>query len=257
MLRACLTGLAAASLLSGTAIAREQTPDLPLNRPVRGALETSDKALASGERIDSYVFQVEEGQTYQIALSSDAFDTYLIVRGPGGLSEDNDDEAQGVLNSRVRFTAQASGEVQVGVTSVEAGETGAYEILLVSGEAAMQGAAPVDGANQSTLLSPGQPINAALEEGDRALENGEFIDGYAFHIKAGRSYEVTMTSTAIDAYLMLRGPEGFSEENDDEAEGVLNSRVRFTATTDGQVTVGATSATARETGAYQLSLTEN
>lgn len=256
MLRTCLSGLAIASLLSGTAMARQQVAELKLNQTLSGALAEGDEALKSGEKIDHFTFQVREGETYQVSMTSGAFDTYLIVRGPGDLSQDNDDEAQGALNSRVRFTAAASGEVKVGATSAEAAKTGAYEITVVSGDAAMTGPAPVDNANRPSLLVSGQPVDGVLEASDRPLPSGEFVDGYAFMATAGRTYEVTMTSSAVDSYLMVRNSDGLSLDNDDEAQGVLNAKVTFTAQANAQITVAATSAEPAKTGAYQVTMTE-
>lgn len=56
------------------------------------------------------------------------------MRGPGGLSEDNDDDpaARGGRDSRIRFTAPAAGEVEIGATSYEPGETGAYQLTLTA-----------------------------------------------------------------------------------------------------------------------------
>ena len=60
-------------------------------------------ALRTGEVNDLWILETEVGEAYRVTLESNAFDPYLLVLGPGGLSRDNDDAGDGTTNSAVRL----------------------------------------------------------------------------------------------------------------------------------------------------------
>ena len=63
-----------------------------------------------------------------------------------------------------------------------------------------------------------------------------------------------MTSTAVDSYLILAGPDGNKiGENDDAAEG-NDARIQMVAPSSGTYTVYANTYEAGETGAYTLTI---
>lgn len=97
--------------------------------------------------------------------------------------------------------------------------------------------------------------SGALEASDPTRpEDGSYYDEYTFSTKSGAAVEITMTSTALDPYLLVVGP-GVDEQNDDMVPGSnLNAQVRFTAPQNGTFTVHANSAGAGETGAYTLTI---
>ncbi len=97
-----------------------------------GALEAADETLITGEYIDAYDFQGWPGQHVAIDLTSDEFDTYLILKDPSGGQVENDD-AEG--DDRVGHSSIASDLTQTGmyrvlVTSYEPGETGPYRLTI-------------------------------------------------------------------------------------------------------------------------------
>lgn len=238
----------------GRGSARTGAPPAALSpgQTVRGELRQGDATLSSGEYADRFTFPIRRGQTYELTLSSSRFDPYLLVRGPGGLNEDNDDDpaARGSRDSRIRFTASADGEVAVAATSYEAGETGPYSLRLTTGDDARPAAPRVE-AGPVTL---GQPINAHLIEGDPQLETGEYYNPWTVRGRRGQQLDIRLTSPNFDPYVAISGPEGFSAFNDDDAtrEGSRDSRLLVTLPTDGVYTVTATSYAPGERGAYQL-----
>jgi hypothetical protein len=225
-------------------------------RPVRGQLARGDETLQSGEYTDEFTFTARRGQTYELTLSSSAFDPYLLVRGPGGLSEDNDDDpaARGSHDSRLRFTAPADGQVEVSATSYEPGETGTYTLTL--GGAAARPAASPAGAASDGAVRVGQTLEGRLGAGDRQLDSGEYINSYVLRGRRGQTLDLRLTSTAFDPYVAISGPGDFSAFNDDDpavTDG-RNSRLVVTLPADGDYRITATSYASGEQGGYRLAV---
>ncbi|MBA4803101.1 MAG: pre-peptidase C-terminal domain-containing protein [Brevundimonas sp.] len=223
---------------------------------VSGQLRRGDETLSSGEYNDRWTFPVRRGQTWEVTLGSSDFDAYLLVRGPGGLEEDNDDDpaARGSRDSRIRFTAPADGEVEVGATSYQPGETGSYRLTLAAAGGATRAPERASGA-----VSPGQTRAGELAGGDAQLDSGEYVDSWTLAGRRGDQLDIRLTSTAFDPYVAITGPDGFSEFNDDdpEAGGSRDSRLRVTLPADGDYTIAATSYEPGESGAYRLAVLED
>ena len=142
-------------------------------QPVSGTLEATEaKSDQNGAVADTFQLNGRQGEQYTLTLTSEAFDSYLYVRGPGALSQDNDDDGSGSYNSRLNITFPENGTAQIYVTSFSRNATGAYQLLVErTGEA-------TDPANTT---APGQapPIAAqqlagTLVQGDTTLNSGEF-----------------------------------------------------------------------------------
>jgi hypothetical protein len=248
----------------GNASGNEGGGALSPDRPASGVLASGDRTLSTGEFADAWSFPVQRGQTYSVSLNASDFDPYLILRGPAGLSEDNDDDTgqRGTRNSRINFTAPADGTVNVSATSFESGETGRYQIALEEGGRGSGGPGrpqqgiyqpperPVQGA-----ITVGQTVSGSLGRGDRQLDSGEYIDTYTVRGRRGQQLDLRLTGDGFDPYLAIQGPGGLSEFNDDdsEAEG-LDSRLFVTLPADGEYRVTATSYEAGEAGDYRLSV---
>lgn len=242
---------------SAAAPVQDGTQTIRPGQTVQGELRRGDDTLESGEYNDVWTFRVRAGETYEVVLSASAFDPYLLVRGPGGLSEDNDDDAsaRGSRDSRIRFTAPATGEVEIGATSYEPGETGAYRLTLAAAGAEEARAAPADA---SGVLAVGRTVDGRLTGDDEQLETGEFIDSWTLRGRRGQQLDIRLTSTDFDPYLMIRGPGDFSSDNDDDAgvEGSVDSRLLVTLPADGDYRISATSYAAKESGDYRLAVLE-
>ncbi len=226
---------------------------------VRGTLARGDETLQSGEYADTWRLQGRRGETFTIRLASSAFDPYLLVRGAGGLSVENDDDetARGTRDSRLAITLPADGEVRISATTYKVGEGGAYALSVQSGSggAPVTASAPVNSSTASIAL--GGSLTGRLQTGDGQLRSGEFIDSYTFNGRRGQTVDVRLTSTDFDPYVMIAGPDNFSEENDDDVEeGAKNARLIVTLPADGAYTIRATSFQSGETGAYRLAVAQ-
>ena len=215
----------------------------------RGELAVGDDTLRSGEYADIYAFRGTPGQQFNVDLTSDVFDTYVIVRGPGDERQENDDTDR-PGHSVVSMDLSESGEYRVIVTSYEPGETGAYQLSIDH-----EGGSEVRREGRDVVaIEAGQSVTGRLERGDARLENNEFRDNYVFDGVAGETVTVEMNSSDFDTYLGVIQPSGDDIQNDDWEGSTRTSRVDLTLRETGRYRIFATSYAADETGAYELSL---
>lgn len=244
--------LAGSPILTGAAMAQQLRP----GGQVQGELARGDDRLDSGEFMDVYEIQGRAGETLRATMRSDEFDTYLMIRGPGGFSEDNDDADGDGTNSALDVRLPANGIYRISATSYEPGESGRY-VLRLDG-AGQRGPGGLGGSQANTgggALRLDGTTGGALSQGDRRLTSGEFADDWTLPVRRGETYTVSLSSTEFDTYLMLRGG-GLSDDNDDDTgqRGTTNSRLTFTATADGEVGIAATSFQPGEVGRYQIAV---
>jgi hypothetical protein len=215
-----------------------------------GALAAGDQTLRDGEYADGYTIEGQPGQHVRIDVSSSEFDTYLILNGPSGFHQENDDVEGAAGHSIIEADLTEAGAYTVIVTSYAAGETGRYELRMELGEARPTG----DERRDVRAIALGQSVSGELAEGDGKLETEEFRDIYVFDGTAGESITVELTSEAFDTYVGLVLPSGEAIENDDFEGSASRSRVDLTLRESGRYRIVATSYAAGETGAYRLSL---
>lgn len=117
-------------------------------------------------------------------------------------------------------------------------------------------------AQDPTPLAPGDHIEGEITDTDpTGPDNGYRYDGYAITAVAGQRFEVVLRSDAFDAFLQVQ-KQGESEDDvplasDDDGLGEgTDSRLRFTAPTDGVYILRARPLSGLDGGAYSLSLTE-
>ena len=105
-------------------------------QPAAGRLDAADDTLNSGEFRDEYTVAVRAGDEVSAVVTSEAFDTYVLLVSPTGAQVEDDDCTDGeTTRSCVTFTADAEGALRVLVTSFAVGETGAYVVTVTVGGA--------------------------------------------------------------------------------------------------------------------------
>jgi hypothetical protein len=258
MRKTILLATTAFGLLGGTAVAQQI---LEPDSPVDGVLSKVDDRLGSGEFLDRYEFTGRAGDQVSLRMTSPDFDTYLMVEGPGDFSEQNDDGSEGDTSAALSLRLPADGAYQVTATSYEPGELGQYSLEFSTGDGtgpAAAGPLPDDERPSGDYLEPGATVREALQRGDATLNSGEYADTWRVRGRRGESYTLSLESSDFDTYLIVRGPGGLSEDNDDDPEqrGSTNSRVTFTMPANGDVDVSATTYEVGETGSYSLILEE-
>lgn len=254
------TGRYALEIVEGSVETADATRggEIAIGQTVRGALSAADERISTGEYVDTWTLTGRRGQTLTISMESTDLDAYLMVRGPGDLAEDNDDDpaARGSTNARLTVTLPASGQMRIRPTSYRPGETGAYVLTVAEGEAA-DGAPQAFAADESGVLRVGAAVSGDLRQGDGQLQQGEYYDAYTLRGRRGQQLEITMQSGAFDTYVAIVGPDEFGAYNDDDVDaGGTDSRMLVTLPRDGDYTVVATSYAGGETGAYQLRVAE-
>jgi hypothetical protein len=230
---------------------------LNLSGRTQGELRQGDSALPSGELVDDYAFTGRAGQRVVIRMSSGALDPYLILSGPNGFQRDNDDVAQGSKDAVIDVTLPANGVYRVRATTYQAGERGAYALAVSDGAGTPQQAtAPAAPAQSAGTIAAGQSINGTLAQGDATLSSGEFQDTYRLQGRRGQQYVIRLRASAFDPYLLVRGPNNLSQDNDDDEteRGSRNSRIVVTMPSDGELRITATSYQAGDSGPYSISV---
>jgi len=208
-----------------------------------GRLQQGDRTLDSGEFYDSYTLEARAGQRLDVRVTSQDFDPYVIVRGPGDARFDNDDADGTSTNAGIDEIAPATGTYRILATSYQPGETGSYHVSASAGGA---------GNPVARTQAPANRQSGTLAQGDARLDSGEFSDAYTINGRAGDVVDIRLTSTAFDTYLLLRGPDGSSFDNDDAEGNGTNSQLSVTLPASGSYRLVVTSYSSGESGAYVL-----
>ncbi|HEX6899891.1 MAG TPA: fibronectin type III domain-containing protein [Thermoanaerobaculia bacterium] len=112
------------------------------------------------------------------------------------------------------------------------------------------------GCSPSTYtITPGQSIAGNLSTTDcySSVRTSSYHDRFAFIATAGVSYNIAITSTSFDTFLVLKNASGTVVATNDDADGT-NSRIVHTAASSGTYTFEATSFTSLTTGPYNVFL---
>ena len=99
-----------------------------------GTLESGDELVAQDNSfVDTYTFDTKEGFQIKVDMTSNDFDTYLMLQGPNleNLGQ-NDDIEEGNTNSSLTLVAPSSGTYTVSANSQASGMTGAYQVHVVA-----------------------------------------------------------------------------------------------------------------------------
>ncbi|MEE2950620.1 MAG: DUF4214 domain-containing protein [Pseudomonadota bacterium] len=217
-----------------------------------------DGYLQEASADDVFVLAVEQGWSYRIdLLSSDgSLDPLLSVYEASSgrvFANDDVDHNGGNFNASLGFTAAASGDVYIDVSSWGDITFGGYRLVVN----------PVGHAyDSSSFLFT--DVDMGIFERARtvvldqphvgSIDFSGDIDMFRLDVVAGRSYAVDLSDlgAGLDVALEVFGANGHSIGfNDDRGDGSLNSRVHFTAEETGSVYLEAFSH-AGTIGAYRL-----
>ena len=206
-----------------------------------GQLADGDGRLNSGEFVDEYVVAVEPGGVVRAVVTSQAFDTYVILKTAAGQQAEDDDCTEGETSrSCAELSVGEAGEVRVLVTSFRPGETGTYRVEITA-------------ASSPGALPPLAQATSALADGDGQLASGELYDQVLLLLDRGDRRRIEMRSDAFAPYLIATGPGDARVEADDcaDADGAC---LVLEASEPGEWRIVATSARAGDRGAYTLDL---
>ena len=237
---------AATAMMNGEA--EKGVSSIGPGQAVRGELGGGDGTLEDGSFFDAWVFVIGEDSDFALTLTSDAFDTYLLLYEgtPGKLVEQlgSNDDSDGT-NSSLEGSLSA-GTYTAMANSYGAGQTGAYSLSLQVGGSGGSGGG-------ASVLAPGRTVSGALSGSDDVLQDGTYFQDWSVTGQAGDQVTVTLNSSAFDAYLLVVF-DGEVLASDDDGAGGTDSQVSLTLPASGTYTVRANSYAVGATGAYTLSM---
>jgi hypothetical protein len=215
-----------------------------LGETLAGTLARGDDQLNSGEWYDTYTFEGRRGEFVVIDMTSQDFDTYLILVAPEQAEQwDNDDHEGDLTRSQIALELPADGTYEVLATTYRPGETGEYAVSIRTVDDSFPDAAPV-----------GEVIRGELAEGDTVLSSEEFIDFHTIDGRPGQVLRADLQSDEFDTYLIIRTPTGEQFDNDDFEGSTARSFLEIPMTEAGSYVVAVTSYAPHETGHYALQI---
>ncbi|MEC4807018.1 MAG: tetratricopeptide repeat protein, partial [Jaaginema sp. PMC 1080.18] len=128
-----------------------------------GRLDSNSAVLEDdGSYYETHTFEGQEGETLTITLSSEDFDTYLLLVAPTAETIAQNDDSTDGTNSQIVVTLPATGTYTVIANSYEAGATGNYSLEIRTATERDQALATADELNQQamTLDSEGRYTEA-------------------------------------------------------------------------------------------------
>jgi hypothetical protein len=204
--------------------------------------------VQDGRPAEAWRLQGRAGERVSIIMTSEDFDTYLYLVGPGLEGVLTDDDGAGDLDAKIDVTLPTAGPFTIVAAGLSSGAEGAYTLRVE---------APFDPNTLSTdgrTIDLGQTVTGSLASSDPLVAEGRRGQAWAFEGVAGRRVAIALTAD-YDAYLYLVGP-GISEPiGDDDGGDGTNSRIETTLPATGTFRVIASSFSSGGTGPYTLSVT--
>ena len=204
--------------------------------------------LPLGEEHD-WSFTGELGSTVSISAESDAFDTFLELRGPNGsLIEQNDDGGDGTNSLIQNFRLPSSGTFSVRVRSYTRESGGNYTLRLdgVGGGGSTSTPVTPPSSSGGRTLTMGGTASGNLVAGNR--------DSWSFQASSGQTLTISMNGE-FDGVMDLLGPNGAQLTSDDDSGGGMNPLISgFRAPSSGTYTVVVRAFSSSASGSYRLTL---
>lgn len=241
-------------------IAQERPPAPPAPEPgalglgqtVSGTIDDTHPVNDEDVPYEAWRFSAREGERVLITLTSDDFDSFVQVgHAYTEVFEElayNDDDGD-TLNSRLIFTAPATGDYVVRARPLSLDETGSYSLTVAEAPPAPQPRSIRIGGEAEGSLS----ADSALDEA------GYRSDVYEFRGREGQRVQIRLGSEDFDTYLVLYqgAAEGVALSEDDDGGGQgTNSRIVSTLPADGLYSVEVRGFSQTAAGDYTLSVTE-
>ncbi|MFP4511190.1 MAG: hypothetical protein ACLFNQ_13795 [Spirochaetaceae bacterium] len=227
------------------AVAQADSGEPMSSRTISPGTYSGNLNASSGEydgfRADEYRMRVSADTRYEIALDSSDFDAYLVVIHPDGSSHRNDDGGSG-LNSLLATTPSSSGTMRIIARSFSRTPNGNYTLSVEEAQSVSRSSRSVEPGTYSARLD----VSSGEYEGNRA-------DEYQVRVSANTPYEINLTSSEFDTYLVVIHPDG-SRYNDDDGGSGLNSRMVTTPSSSGTMRVIARGFSSSPSGDYMLSI---
>jgi hypothetical protein len=214
-----------------------QSRPIAVGQPENGTLTTASCQVGDFYE-DRWALTLGAPATVQIDLTSGAFDTYLYLADANGSTVEVDDDGGGNLNSRIIRTLPA-GSYLIRASTYTTYTTGAYQLAVQA----------VDPCAASKSIPLYHTASDTLTTGSCQV-GGFYQDRWELTLGASTDVILDLTSSALDAYLILADANGDTIEVNDDASGT-NARIARTLAA-GTYLIRTTTHAPGETGAYQL-----
>jgi hypothetical protein len=220
---------------------------------VQGSLRSTDcKFTPDNSPIDPYTMQVGTAPAVAVRMQSDSVDSYLLLyRGTYtdtvNIIAENGDSSATTKTAYLRMLL-GTGNYVVAANSFGAPLYGPYSI------SAQTWSGNVDNCDE-VHVTPGFTVNQTLTATDcNTGGDGRYSDDFLVKLRQGERLDVTMSSTAFDARIEIRGLDNSVQAFDDNGGGGTNAHIVFTSASERTFAIRATSASAGATGAYTLAV---
>ena len=228
---------------------------ITLSQPVNGDLANTDCILTDGRAIDYYDFHGTAGQPVFISETSNTLDTYLYLFDDTGQLIDYNDDSGATTDSRIPLDGGVmilpyTGDYFIGASSYDP-VAGSYTLTVDTDQRCTATSLMFNQTNSGTLTTSSCAVNIN--------DQPYWTNLYTFSGTAGQQVSVTMSSGAVDAYLVFHTPSGLGSLEDDDSGGGTDARVpgsgTFTLPETGVYTIEASTSGPAAVGAYTLNLT--
>ncbi len=200
-----------------------------------GVLEEGDETLEeTHEFSDTYEVRLVAGEFVDVSLTSEEFDTYLIIVPPEGDQMSVDDYYTDDTNAAMLFVAREAGIYEFVVTSHRPGETGSYRLHCTTTQTHAE-------AVHEGELTEGDPFS---------WKGGEYYDRYELELGANDTRILSLDSDDFNTYLAIHTPQGEVWY----VYGFPTATTLEAGEEGGTYTIIVTSMDTRETGAYRLEI---
>jgi serine protease Do len=211
-------------------------------------LDALSSTVQDGRPAEAWRLTGTAGQRVSIVMTSEDFDTYLYLTGPGLDQVLTDDDGAGDLDSKIDVTLPTSGPFTVVAAALSSGSSGSYTIRVET---------PFDMntlATDGRVIDLGQSVAGQLSSRDPIVDDGRRGQAWAFDGISGQRVVIDLWADDFDAYLYLVGPGLPEPLEDDDGGDSLNSRIETVLPGTGTYRVIASSLS-DGAGSYTLRVT--
>lgn len=221
---------------------------LAVDSDADGQLGSGDPTLF-GSPAQAWLVEGVAGEPFAVDMRSDAFDSYLMMQGPGLDPFLEDDDGAGRCDARIVATFPQTGTYRIVASSISTDVSGSYTLsarrypVAASTEGCMASVfEDTGGFTTNTEITEAGPLQIGVQvdgqmTGDEGLFQGRYVQSWTLEAAAGERLSIEQRSADFDSYLYFTGP-GFSQPlfNDDGA-GNLHSRICVEIPESGTYTV--------------------
>lgn len=152
--------------------------------------------MQQGKPYDAYTVSVEDGNQFTVTMTSQEFDTYLIVKSPSGQQWTNDDFGSTSV-SQVDFNAPMTGEYTIWATAFSDSGRGSYEVRVKESSATV------------VFTETGR-----LDYDDEKLIKGEYYDEFIVTAPSSGEFFVELMPLGFNGFMRVTSPSGAQQTTD-------------------------------------------